>query len=70
MLALMSKLFKSPKEILTVFKVLVEKEASNDEQRNMLSETLAGLLSTPEAVFDVNNPLFDSVVCEYIKRKP
>ena len=52
MLILMSRLFKSPKEILGIFAELVDKAASNDEQRNMLNDRLDALLVSPENLFN------------------
>ena len=65
----MCKLFKLPKELLTVFKVLVQREASNDQQRNFLAQTLAGLILTPDTTYNCDNLLFDTVVSDYIKKK-
>jgi hypothetical protein len=70
MLNLMSKLFKQPREILNVIRELVEQQASNDEQRNKLTDKLEGLLSTPTSVVNLHNPLFDPLCIEYMSTHP
>ena len=67
---LLSKLSTQPLEIFGLLKELVNVQASNDDRRNTLLEKLSGVIAPADAVFNLDNPLFDTAVVQYLTSHP
>lgn len=63
-------LFKEPLELVSIFKLLLNKSYSNDEQKQLLSSILSQNSSKLKDSFDPKNPLFDDLVVEYLAENP